>query len=105
MATHTQRPHSSPAAILAEEAVQQQCSTGPATAQQQPVSAAAQDYKVCISYFWRQREGRERERQGEPKREREQEGRREGGKEDAAMETSKGDMIYTTSIFNCTYCH
>ena len=65
---------------------------------------------------WRQREGeseRETERDGERQRETERDRERDreraragaGGKEDAVVETSICDMIYTTSTFNCTYCN
>ena len=59
---------------------------------------------------WRQREGeseRETKRDGERQRETERERARAGagGKEDAVVETSICDMIYTTSTFNCTYCN
>ena len=61
---------------------------------------------------WRQREGeseRETERDGERQRETERDRERAragaGGKEDAVVETSICDMIYTTSTFNCTYCN
>jgi hypothetical protein len=46
---------------------------------------------------------RDRERQRETERERARAGA--GGKEDAVVETSICDMIYTTSTFNCTYCN
>ena len=50
---------------------------------------------------------RETKRDGERQRETERERARAGagGKEDAVVETSICDMIYTTSTFNCTYCN
>ena len=50
---------------------------------------------------------RERDREGRRETERDRERARAGagGKEDAVVETSICDMIYTTSTFNCTYCN